>query len=180
MKEKIKTNKEKAIQAEQLLEEAWENMDEQHCGKAMPLADNAVTIYRSLAYEEPLIYDPMLAYSYNTLGMAYVFMHLFDDAEDAYARAVFFARKSQQQNPADEHLRMVARYLYSYSNVLRNEEKLEQAYKAIHEAADILTILKRKGSDCLPSIHKEILVLCDVIGEQIDPHYWGRQLENLR
>ena len=79
---KTSSNEEKIILAEKLLKDAWNNMDELHCGSAMPIADHAVTIYRSLAQDEPLFYDPMLAYSYNTLGMAYSFMNLLDDAED--------------------------------------------------------------------------------------------------
>lgn len=180
MNEKIKSNKEKVIHADKLLKDAWNNMDELHCGSALPMADNALTIYRSLPYDEPLVYDPMLAYSYNTLGMAYSYMNLFDDAEDACARAVFFARKSYKQNPDDEYLRLIAKYQYGYGYILQREEKLEKAYKAIHEASDIVTILKGKGSDYLPDIHKELLILCDVIGEQIDSDYWNHQLEDLR
>ena len=177
----MKTNfkEEKIILADKLLKDAWDNMDELHCGSAMPIADHAVTIYRSLAQDEPLFYDPMLAYSYNTLGMAYSFMNLLDDAEDACARAVFFARKSYKQSPDDEYLRQITKYLYAYGHVLQREEKLEKAYNAIHEASNILTILKEKGTDYLPNIHKELLILCDVIGEQIDPDYWNHQLESL-
>ncbi len=178
----MKTNfkEEKIILADKLLKDAWDNMDELHCGSAMPMADNAVTIYRSLAYDEPLIYDSMLAYSYNTLGMAYSFMNLLVDAEDACARAVFFARKSYKQNPDDEYLRLIAKYLYGYGYILQKEENLEKAYKAIREATDILTVLKEKESDYLPDIHKELQILCDIIGEQIDSDYWNHQLEDLK
>lgn len=90
----MKTKQEKAVEANRLLDEAWDNMDERHCGTAVPKAESAIAIYQSLAIDDPTTFDPMLADAYNTLSMAYAFMHRPDEAEDTAAKALFFAGKT--------------------------------------------------------------------------------------
>jgi CHAT domain-containing protein/exonuclease VII small subunit len=106
---------------------------------AVEAFQQALTIYRRLAQQQPQVYEPYLAGTLNNLGNALSDWRRLEAAVEAFQQALAIRRRLAQQQP-QVYEPDVAMTLNNLGNALRGLRRLEAAVEAFQQA---LTIYRR-------------------------------------
>ncbi|MBC7568571.1 MAG: tetratricopeptide repeat protein [Spirosoma sp.] len=126
--------------------------DNKRFAEAEPAFDEALTVYRQLAQQNPLAYLPKVATTLNNLANLYSDTQRFAEAEPAYDKALTIRRQLAQQNPS-AYLPDVAMTLNNLGILYSDTQRFAEAEAAFDEALTIRRQLAQQNpSAYLPDV----------------------------